>query len=244
MLIGKYWAKDGLKEVPLEVDRSTGLWYRPNTSDRQMLKDATKKDYGTVNTKDHIVFDLGSNVGGFILKCAEEGAERVIAYEPEPYNLEVLQHNVKAIKARHPNFSVTVIPHAVGKTPGSFDLVLNPGSNSACSGSITSKPRSNRISVPIQVVSFREELDAWMPTLVKMDIEGAEYQLLDEPLPAFVTELACELHGFSKENSALMETTFARLQTEWTTVEAKRHLVFKSECLITAHFTRALSFTR
>jgi FkbM family methyltransferase len=237
-LTGKYYSKEGLIEVPLAVHKRTGLYYRPDTSDAQMIQDATKKDYGSVDTKGKVVFDLGSNIGGFILKCAEEGATMVIAYEPEPYNLEVLRLNAAVIQQKFPNIKIVVKAVAVGNQDGQFDLVLNPGSNSACSGSITSRARSNRVSVPVTVVNFADELEEFKPNLIKMDIEGAEYMLLENELPDYVKEIAMELHGFSKENSAKMRPTYDKFKAEWTEVWGKEITVFNSTRLITAHFKR------
>lgn len=42
----------------------------------------------------HVVVDLGANIGAFTLLAASMGAQKVIAVEPEPDNMELLKKNI------------------------------------------------------------------------------------------------------------------------------------------------------
>lgn len=235
---GHFYTKGGLVEVELELDKKFGGYIRPGSSDQDMLKDCLKKDYSSVECKDHIVLDLGSNIGGFILKAAREKAKEIVCYEPEPYNFVVLRENA-LLASEGSNLIPELHQAAVAKEAGTFDLVINPGKNSACSASLTTRVQSNKISVPVQVEAFSDVLAKVKPTMIKMDIEGAEYGILDLLDDAdTVKELAIELHGFSLDNRALMHQYFNKFKDTWTLVSFKEHIVFKQLSLITAHFTK------
>lgn len=238
-MIGTYNGKDGLVEVQLKTDNKTGLWARPGTSDQTMIREARFKDYSTIDCKGHVCLDLGGNVGGFILKAAVEGAKEVISYEPEPFNYAILEKNAQIVSSRYPNIKVTPLNKAVSGETGEFDLVISPGSNSPCSASLTNKLRGDRHSIKVQVDGIKEVLDRYRPTLIKMDIEGAEYEVLAEPFPEYVQELAIEFHGFTKRNRERMHETIARLQAQgWKMVDERSKKIFNVVSLITIHVKR------
>lgn len=235
---GRFWMKDGQVEVDLLEEKKTGLYYRPGNSDLTMIKEGFKKDYKSVETKDRVVLDLGANVGGFIYKCAFEGAKSVLSYEPEPYNLEVLELNIEKIKNKFPSTLIENKRAAIGAEEGEFNLYVIPGSNSACSASLTVKDRSNRIKIPVKVDSFYEVVEEYKPSIVKMDIEGAEYLILEKDIPSCVKDFAIELHGFSKENKIKMEETYQKFKNSWNIVSEDSKVIFGGLSLRIVHFSR------
>ena len=93
-MLGKHYSKDSegntiIAEVELLQSKVGNLYYRPKTSDKTMLKESFS-DYPTINCKDRVVMDCGSNIGGFILKACQDGAKSITSYEPEPLNLEFM----------------------------------------------------------------------------------------------------------------------------------------------------------
>lgn len=236
-LKGHFYSKQGLIEVDLEFDQRFGGYIRPGSSDVDMLKDSLKRDYNTLTCTDKICLDLGANIGGFVLKASREKAKWIVAYEPEPYNFEMLVHNAKLVETL--GIATNLNQAAIGKALGRFDLIINPGKNSACSASLNIKPNKRRVRVPVDVHSFRAVLDTVKPQIVKMDIEGAEYAILRELDNApYVTDLAIELHGFSKENERLMHEAWKKLSSEWNIVIHDEKVAFQKVALMTAHLTR------
>lgn len=234
--VGKHLTKTGFVDVDL-VQHKTGLWVRPGSSDVAMIKDCLVNDYLTVDCKDHTVLDLGGNIGGFILKASQQGVKKIISYEPEPNNFRVLERNVEVLRQMY-NVDATVIEAAIGEFSGTFDLIVIPGANSGCSASLCVKPRKDRIAIPVRVDSFSHAIEDLKPTMIKMDIEGAEYPLLNGYIPSCVKEMAIELHGFSKANEAAMHETWAKLSKEWRVVEHQTKVAFMKVCLMTAHLVR------
>lgn len=234
--VGKHLTKDGYMDVEMQR-HSSGLWIRPGSSDLAMIKDCLVNDYQTVDCKDHTVLDLGGNIGGFVLKAAREGVKKIVSYEPEPNNFKVLERNIAVLRDEY-DVDSTAVEAAIGHEAGTFDLIIVPGSNSGCSASLNIKARKDRKSVPVRVERFLDVVEDLQPSLVKMDIEGAEYPLLNGYIPSCVKEMAIELHGFSKANEELMHSTWAKLSSEWKVVEHQTKVAFQKVCLMTAHIVR------
>lgn len=151
-----------------------------------------------------VVLDLGGNIGLFALLAARTNAQaRVFSYEPGPPNYRIFEIN----RLANPAFmnSIELRREAVGghsrDTEWTFDEA-NPGASG-----LYSKAGKK---FPVRVRAFSEVLES-VPApvaLVKIDIEGAEFELLDEtPEKAWrnVDAISLELHDdpagrFSRQN--------------------------------------------
>lgn len=131
-----------------------------------------------------LALDCGANMGVVTAVLAATGAD-VIAYEPDPYAYEILQEKFKDM----PN--VTLVNAAVGVGSGTVRLMRadnfgdNPEGASVKSTILDGGRRidaENSIEVPLidfpglvrELVLVRGEI-----TFVKMDIEGAELDILE-----------------------------------------------------------------
>lgn len=122
------------------------------------------------------VIDVGANIGYNTVHAARlAGAQgRVVAIEPTPDNLIVLQRNVAAAKLAN----VVVAPVAVGRAAATSDLFVR-GSVSAvnslfaesCYAEVTQVLR-----IPVLRLDDLVEGDA---AVVKIDVEGAELDVLE-----------------------------------------------------------------
>jgi len=106
-----------------------------------------------------VVIDAGAYVGDFTVKAAER-AKLVIAIEPDPRSAELLRRNVQGLK------NVVVVEAALGERPGFAALEGSGVSVHAEFG------RGGSVKV-VALDDLMEELGV-EPTLLKMDIEGAE----------------------------------------------------------------------
>lgn len=112
------------------------------------------------------VIDLGANIGAFSVLAAKLGATAVHAYEPHPTNRDCLEHN---LALNHVAGQVAVHPQAVGDKPGTVHLAGDgPGAHLDGAGQPVEMVTLNDILEPIDDVSF-----------LKLDVEGAEYQIID-----------------------------------------------------------------
>jgi FkbM family methyltransferase len=126
------------------------------------------------------VVDLGSHVGLYALAAAAENPRaRVLAVEPFPRNVALLQHNA----ASFPN--VSVLPFAVGATSGDGVLEERPLSgggvllDESVAAAASSSAGSQRHMVPVvTLLDLGQQAGIDRIDLLKMDLEGAEHELL------------------------------------------------------------------
>jgi FkbM family methyltransferase len=162
-------------------------------------------------TSSDVAIDCGANQGLYTLRMAGSGAE-VHAFEPNPVAFEELSSATAAC----PN--VKLYQAAVTTEPGHFNLYLHkraktdPVYYSTGSSLLAEKPnvredRAVRVE-GIQLSRFIRELGRPVK-LLKMDIEGAEVdvlnQILDEGLESSIGQAFVEVHDRSVP--ALVEPT-------------------------------------
>lgn len=136
------------------------------------------------------VFDIGANVGLYALHISSRVDKgRIICFEPNNLVYRVLQKNIMANKISN----IKAFPIAIGGHTGRTEFQM--GTTSTGSGSIMNwrfkginYNKINRIQVKVDTLNnFTKERGMFGPIdLMKMDIEGAEFEALcgaDEVLP-------------------------------------------------------------
>lgn len=132
-----------------------------------------------------LVMDCGANMGEITAILAATGAD-VIAYEPDPYAFEILQGKFTSHK------NVELVNAAVGATTGTVKLMRasNFGENpkgASVKSTILAGGRSIDAdnAVDVSLLNFLDIVDEKVTgrgeiAFVKMDIEGAELDILEE----------------------------------------------------------------
>lgn len=240
--VGHFYVNDAdgnvvVKEIPLSISKKHQLYYRKDTSDLNMLKESWK-DYINVDCKDQVVMDCGSNIGGFISKACIDGALSVHAYEPENFNFDVLSKNVSILKEKF-NTQIEIINSAlVGSYASNITFNISGAKTSACSGSVIKTRRS--IPLTVKAINFWGELDRIRPSIVKIDIEGGEYDILTQDFPDYVKEVALELHGWRVESRAQMMDYIETIKSNplYEIINLEFINVFNKPSLALLHFKR------
>lgn len=123
-----------------------------------------------------IFLDIDSAQGLYAILAAAIGAE-VYAIEPDPISIASLRKNqalnVELAKNLH------ILDMAVGDWTGNLELNIDPNSVQAASFKRVSPVLSKRVLVPITTVDIlitSQQIKS--PTVVKIDVEGAEYMVL------------------------------------------------------------------
>lgn len=182
--VGKKSKQKSTKPIPTTPEEIESLIRRQ----RRNLRKSWAEGYMTAITAmlkpGDLVLDCGANMGVITAVLAATGAD-VIAYEPDPYAYEILQEKFAAMA------NVTLVNAAVGVGTGTVRLMRadnfgeNPEGASVKSTILDGGRRidsENSIEVPLidfpglvrDLVAARGEI-----AFVKMDIEGAELDILE-----------------------------------------------------------------
>jgi FkbM family methyltransferase len=138
--------------------------------------------------RDQVVADVGANVGRFsqFFWDASGGSSRVVSIEPLPENVAAIRERIRAANTDR----WTVEACAVSTRKGSVGLAVQRTSEGGWNSVVTAKAPTR--TVPCKPLS-QIVPDA---TVVKVDIEGHEYGVLEQTLPRLssVHAWALELH--------------------------------------------------
>jgi FkbM family methyltransferase len=162
------------------------------------------------------VLDLGANGGGFPLMLVLAGIplKRVVCVEMNPQTFTRLQFNI----ARNVQGDHRVINAAVCGTRRTLDLVLGSGStgDSLYAPSVASKGEATRSGYSIAGVTLDdvlcEEFDgAGTVDLCKLDVEGAEYEILFSPSHSLIKKIRYLILEVHPNPSRTKEELLAKL---------------------------------
>ena len=148
-----------------------------------------------------VFYDLGANIGFFTLLASRlvGSGGAVVAFEPDPANRRVLEANV----ARNGIANVEVVEKAVAGRSGALRFAAVESTRSRFA-------RNDEPGIEVPVTTLDDFVaEGWpVPTLVKLDIEGAEVEALDGAR-ALLTQhrptIVCEVHDTEAEVRARLE---------------------------------------
>lgn len=157
---------------------------------------------------DDVAWDVGANIGLYSRYLAGPcGISRVVAFEPMSGNRPQLQANLELGGCTD---RVTVLPWALSDEQGEEDLQIDDiqsatavlsrvtgGAPSEGRAAVGLKPRTERVTVRT-LDGIVAEAQAPAPTLMKVDVEGAEASVLRgarDHLTRHDVRLVVELHG-------------------------------------------------
>ncbi len=170
-----------------EVYEHRGILCRQKTYDSYVVNEI-QRSYGMLDVKGKTVFDIGANIGAFTVWALNNEAKLVAAFEPEQNNFEMLQLNVSG---RAGNFGLHKVALIIGDDKDTELWIAPSGKNPGNSSIIQ---RRGRIPVKVKTENFFFVMEQYKPEVIKMDCEGAEFDLLHYGLPDHVTQIAMELH--------------------------------------------------
>jgi FkbM family methyltransferase len=171
--------------------------------------------------------DAGSHVGTFAVALAlDYPALRILAIEPVPENVEMIRQN---LVLNHVQDRVEVIQACVGKKLGKttihygYQHYQDDGgcaSDEYCSQhrfvAETFEGRGEPAStLEVQVVNLPYLVTAWeigYVSLLKIDVEGAEFKFLDSPEISKIEFVTGEYHSFLPNNPAYRSDPFNQIR--------------------------------
>ncbi len=119
-------------------------------------------------------FDIGANIGVYSIIASEIKSSIVFSFEPHPYTYHLLTENIK-LNSRQ---NVNLFNCALGDSTKIVKFLDRPGSST--NRILQENEFHNFIDVQCFRLSDISKMLNVIPDIIKIDIEGAEYELLKE----------------------------------------------------------------
>lgn len=124
------------------------------------------------------IYDIGANIGliSLVMALHPSGSNsKVHSFEPEPKNFDQLQKNI-ALNG----LAGRVIPQrlALGSSEGEVQLFIRGTAGEGRHSIAEAKGSTDSISVPLKTATNFARETGDLPTIVKIDVEGAEGQVI------------------------------------------------------------------
>jgi len=180
-----------------------GLLEVPNSSCIRILINEIflEEEYKFISEeKSPRILDVGAHVGlaTYYFKSIYPKA-KIICYEPDPHNFEILERNVQSLGFRE----VETRNEAVSNIEGKCTFYTNKKDSMAGSLLKTGAQSKGRNQINVKTVKFNEIIDE--PThFLKLDIEGSEHKVIKSSGPngfANVENIFCEFHHKTRRSS-------------------------------------------
>jgi len=180
-----------------------GVLVRRDRSDDRLMVNECEEAYRFFKFGiDDTVLDLGVNVGGFARMALRQKIDRYIGVEPDPENFEVAEKNL----ARLNPFDVDItllVGAASASTAETLTFAQSPSGYGKCSGTVALNSRNSfkrTIRYTVKNYNLDELICRYCPSIVKMDIEGAEFDWFEKNrglLSPCIEQFAVDLHGIA-----------------------------------------------
>ncbi len=144
---------------------------------RRIWAEAETRIFRELITPGMVVIDVGANIGYFsLLASTLVGADgRVHAFEPDPVNCGLLRKNVRMNRASN----IKVIEAALSNSDAPVPLFLNSDNKGDHRIWETSGESRKKITVNATTLDRYLRETKTVPTFIKIDVQGAEGQVLD-----------------------------------------------------------------
>jgi len=141
-----------------------------------------------------VFYDVGANVGMYTCFVASElGAERTVAFEPYKENADRLLENL-----RYNGLNARVVRTALSNAEGTVDLMIASEQIGEGEHAIATSDAAQTIEIDTnRGDTLIEDRDLPKPTVVKIDVEGAEFAVLEGLRSALQDScrlVFCEIH--------------------------------------------------
>jgi FkbM family methyltransferase len=144
-----------------------------------------------------VFYDVGAHIGILSMFAAQlvgkQGA--VFAFEPDPQNAKRIDEHV----SRNMLGQLQVVPYAVWSSPGCLQFARASAHSSRNQGAVVTDSRANgENTIEVEAIALDDFAKRHLsPTLIKVDVEGAEIDVLRGSEEIFAQTrpvLICEVH--------------------------------------------------
>jgi len=152
--------------------------------------------------KDEICWDIGGYTGYFSAIMSRQSGQPVYCFEPLPMNRKLIRKQSEL----NSNVQIVVVPCALGSNDGYADFLIMPEpSMGKLAISTFQKDASPEKKVKVPVTTIDEVVKSRKvppPNLLKIDVEGAEFQVLlggEQILREYRPKILLEIHGCTED---------------------------------------------
>jgi FkbM family methyltransferase len=160
----------------------TKLALRSWSWDALIADNVLRGEYGALDVRGKLVVDVGAHIGAFAILAAEQGASRVLAFEPDAENFRLLSFNASrhpAIEARRAAVWRSDRHEAVLSWRASSNARNTGGGTVIAGRAIAGVPVDPSVCHDVDAVALDAIIDeAGRVGLLKIDAEGSEYPIL------------------------------------------------------------------
>jgi FkbM family methyltransferase len=138
----------------------------PHYDDKWVIKEVIKDNYYHLKpeqVKNKVIVDIGANIGAFSLLCSKWEAKRIIAFEPEPHNFQILQMNIVLNSAK-------IEAHNQAVSKKGWSMIDNASGHSQI---------GRAVGIKVEVISLND-IKINKIDLLKCDAEGGEYEIFED----------------------------------------------------------------
>ena len=171
-----------------------------------------------------VFYDVGGGIGLYSLLAARKGA-RVLVFEPHPDNAPCISRHARLNGLES---SIQVIPMAAHSVSGQIIMeFVQHGSQMAQSGS-DDNGRQKTLRIPCVTLDEFSQTQP-PPTLVKVDVEGAESEVLKGAVRLFERvrpRLICEVHDAENGRYVMEWLVARRYSARWLEPPGQEHHLF------------------
>jgi len=196
---------------------------RDDTSDKFVVQEVIGDTYRKLNLRpSDVVLDLGMNIGIFSCLALSKGVKKVVGYEAEHDNYNLAKQNIKNnqfIAGKSEIYNLAVI----GNNDVIRCLSINKKKNKGAHSLISIK---GRYHVKVKCININRVIARIKPTIIKMDVEGAEYEIL-KAIKSFkgIREIIFEFHHANLNDTKTHDKYFeiiTLMKKHFKTVEASK----------------------
>ena len=169
-----------------DLHRETDLFWRGIFT---AYESVSLKSWAAISKEGTVVLDVGANTGIFsMLAKAINPKAKVVAFEPIPYNIQLLKKNIAAN-----DFDIEVVEKAISNEVGSCTMYVKPDTvNYMTSVNTNREENSETVELEVPIISidqFVKDAHFEKVDMIKLDVEGHEPEALQGALEVIRRDL-------------------------------------------------------
>ncbi len=225
-----------MEKISLKFNNHSWQVYLRDQVDRSVFNEIFKfKEYRRAEEQivsaENSILDVGSHIGLFSLYCRSLNKQaKIYAVEPEADNLKILKQNIKENNLKN----IEIVSAALSDKTGEGNLIISSDNHNHhlvddfLDDSFVTVQRVKVFSL----TDFLAQHQISRISLLKMDIEGAEYKIFE----------SLNFNDFLKIQAIIMEYHISSKNKDFKIIESKlRKNKFSTE-IFPSHFDKKMGF--